>query len=59
MEPRMTRTSDNQVQLFDEQGRLIGTIVRPVVAEVVGPGAEKVYLARRGERRDRPAQHAA
>ena len=47
MEPTMTRTADNQVQLFDEHGALIGTIVRPVTAEVLGPGAEKVYLARR------------
>ena len=52
MEPTMTRTADNQVQLFDEHGALIGTIVRPVTAEVLGPGAEKVYLARR------PAGHA-
>ncbi len=59
MEPKMTRTNEGQVQLFDEQGRLIGTIVRPVVPEVIGPGAEKVYLARRSERRDRPTQHAA
>ncbi|HET8771720.1 MAG TPA: hypothetical protein VFM71_12120 [Gemmatimonadaceae bacterium] len=43
----MTRTADNQVQLFDEHGALIGTIVRPVTTEVLGPGAEKVYLARR------------
>ena len=47
MEPTMTRTADNQVQVFDEHGALIGTIVRPVTAEVLGPGAEKVYLARR------------
>ncbi len=47
MEPTMTRLSDNQLELFDEQGRLIGTIVRPVTPDVIGPGAEKVYLARR------------
>jgi hypothetical protein len=63
METTMTRTTDNQVQLYDDQGRLIGTIVRPVTREVLGPGAEKVYLARRsqgqGAAHDRTAQHAA
>ncbi|MFN0099368.1 MAG: hypothetical protein ACKVS7_11880 [Gemmatimonadaceae bacterium] len=43
----MTRISDNQVQLFDDQGRLIGVIRRPMDREVFGPGREKVYLARR------------
>lgn len=57
MEPTMKRTTNDQVQLYDEQGRLIGTIVRPVVAQVTGPGAEKVYLAR--QRAERPSQHAA
>ena len=48
MDDRMTRISEKQVQLYDEQGRLIGVITRPIVpAEVVGPGREKVYLARR------------
>jgi hypothetical protein len=62
MENTMTRTSDSQVQLFDDEGRLIGTIVRPVTPQVLGPGAEKVYLARRGARQgaaDRSSQHAA
>lgn len=57
MEPTMKRIADNQVQLYDDQGQLIGTIVRPVVAQVTGPGAEKVYLAR--QRTDRPSKHAA
>lgn len=63
MESTMTRTQDDQVQLFDDEGRLIGTITRPVTRDVLGPGAEKVYLARRaprtGDRVGRPSQHAA
>jgi hypothetical protein len=63
MEPTMTRTTGEQVQLYDEQGRLLGTIVRPVTPQVLGPGAEKVYLARRvtraGASTDRASQHAA
>jgi hypothetical protein len=48
MDDKVTRISDKQVQLYDEQGRLIGVITRPIVpAEAVGPGREKVYLARR------------
>lgn len=47
MEDIVTRISDNQVQLFDDQGRLIGVIRRPMDREVFGPGREKVYLARR------------
>jgi hypothetical protein len=48
MDPKVTKISDKQVQLYDEQGRLLGVITRPLVpAEAVGPGREKVYLARR------------
>ncbi len=47
MDPKVTRISDKQVQLFDEQGRFLGVITRPVVlTDVLGPGREKVYLAR-------------
>ncbi len=57
MDPKVTKISEKQVQLFDEQGRLIGVITRPIVpAEVVGPGREKVYLARRNADR---TSHAA
>ena len=49
MEPQVTRISDNQVQLFDDQGRLIGVIRRPVDREVLGPGREKVFLSRRDQ----------
>jgi hypothetical protein len=59
MDPQVTRISDKQVQLYDEQGRLIGVITRPLVpAEAVGPGREKVYLARRNAAADRTS-HAA
>jgi hypothetical protein len=57
MEPTVTRNPDKQVQVFDEQGRLIGVITRPAAtAEVLGPGREKVYLARR--QNDRTPQAA-
>ncbi len=43
------RLSDNQIQLFDDHGTLIGVIRRPVEPEVLGPGREKVYLSRRDQ----------
>jgi len=54
----MKRSPDKQqVQILDESGRVIGVISRPVEAEILGPGREKVYLSRRlaGER----TSHAA
>lgn len=55
------RTSESRIELFDGNGRLIGTISRPIDAEALGPGREKVYLARRpmprGDRTTR--DHAA
>ncbi len=47
-----------RVELFDETGTLIGVIRRPVVRDLLGPGREKVFLSRTGQRR-RPAAHAA
>lgn len=58
MEPNMTRTTDKQVQLFDETGHLIGIITRPVVTDILGPGREKVYMSRRQVVADRTS-HAA
>lgn len=55
MEPTVKRISESRIELFDAHGRLIGTITRPVEPEAVGPGREKVYLARRA---DRPSQAA-
>lgn len=60
MTPIVTRTSDSRIELRDADGRVIGTISRPVDPDVVGPGREKVYLARRSARTERPTQnHAA
>lgn len=56
MEPTVKRNSESRIELFDANGRLIGTITRPVEPEVVGPGREKVYLARRTP--DRTSQAA-
>ena len=47
----VTRISNSRIELFDADGRLIGTISRPVDAEALGPGREKVYLARRSQPR--------
>lgn len=47
METIVKRTAESRIELFDANGRLIGTITRPVEPEVIGPGREKVYLARR------------
>ncbi len=41
------RISDTRIELLDANGQLIGTISRPLDAEALGPGREKVYLARR------------
>jgi hypothetical protein len=58
MEPRVKRSPDQQqVQILDEEGRLIGVISRPVTAEILGPGREKVYLSRRLS--DERTSHAA
>jgi hypothetical protein len=47
MESTMPRTDDqSQIQILDERGGVIGVITRPVAPEALGPGREKVYLAR-------------
>ena len=57
MEPTVKRIPDKaQVQILDEHGRVIGVIIRPIDFEVLGPGREKVYLARRPAER---TSHAA
>ena len=59
----MTRPLEDRVPLYDDVGHLIGTIMRPVTPGVLGPGSEKVYLARNGIRPDSPSEpperHAA
>lgn len=42
----MTKTTGGSLCLFDERGRLIGTIDRPVQHDPLGPGCETVYLVR-------------
>lgn len=56
MEPIVQRTSGSRIDLFDPNGRLIGSITRPVAVDVLGPGREKVYLARRAQRRETPPE---
>jgi hypothetical protein len=58
MEPNVKRTSESRVDLFDRNGRLIGSIRRPVADDVLGPGREKVYLARRASRPARGPQRS-
>jgi hypothetical protein len=48
----MTRISHNRIEIFDTDGKLVGVIVRPV-EPALGPGREKVYLARREALNDR------
>lgn len=48
MMPNVKRTTDQQqLQLLDDDGRVIGVISRPVEVDALGPGREKVYLQRR------------
>jgi hypothetical protein len=57
MESTMKRIADDpRIEVLDERGRVIGVITRPVAPEVLGPGREKVYLARSRPER---ASHAA
>jgi len=53
----MTRFSEknSRIELLDVDGRVIGTITRPVEVEALGPGREKVYLARRDGRHPQAA----
>ena len=40
--------------LYDEKGRLVGTIDRPVSRDLLGPGRETVYLSRSAQPASRP-----
>jgi hypothetical protein len=57
-EPRMTQVTGGSLRLFDERGRLIGTIDRPVQHDPLGPGRATVYLARPAQGDARPAAAA-
>lgn len=43
---RVIVTSGGTFCLFDNSGRLVGTIEHPVERQPIGAGREKVYLAR-------------
>lgn len=58
METTVKKTLESRIDLFDAHGRLIGSIERPVEAEILGPGREKVYLARRASHAGRSSQAA-
>ena len=45
-DPRIIVTSGGTFCLYDDEGRFIGTITRPIERQPVGPGRETVYLAR-------------
>jgi hypothetical protein len=55
----MTRSTHNGIEIFDADGKLVGVIVRPVEpTSALGPGREKVYLARREGRNGRDGRAA-
>ena len=45
--PWTTQTTGGSLRVFDERGRLIGTIDRPLQRDALGTGRATVYLARR------------
>ena len=54
-EPITMKSNSGSLRVFDDGGQLIGTIERPVAGEPLGPGREKVYLARRDDEGQRTA----
>jgi hypothetical protein len=52
-ELRMTETNGGSLCLFDDRGRMIGTIDRPVQRDPLGPGRETVYLVRPANENER------
>jgi hypothetical protein len=58
MDTNVKQIAESGIEVFDAHGRLIGTITRPVAPDVLGPGREKVYLARRRLSGDRASQAA-
>ena len=44
--PGTTFAPEVSLPLFNPDGTIIGTILRPLSRDAVGPGREKVYLAR-------------
>jgi hypothetical protein len=44
--PRTTQTSGEALRVFDERGKVIGTIDQPLQRDALGPGRATVYMAR-------------
>lgn len=59
MKPETTTMPQTRIEIRDAAGRVIGTIVRPVEPQPLGPGREKVYLARRAQRPEARTPNAA
>ncbi len=57
-EPIMTKTNGGSLCLFDDSGRFLGTVARPVERDPVGPGRDTVYLERPDRVTDQPAAAA-
>ena len=57
-ELRMTQTNGGSLCLFDDRGRMIGTIDRPVQRDPLGPGRETVYMVPPANENERPAAAA-
>lgn len=53
--PIVINNPDATLAVLDDRGTMLGTIVRPTQLDPLGPGREKVYLARR----QRPERTAA
>ena len=51
----VTYISSASLCLFDDRGRLIGTIRRPIERDPLGPGRETVYLERPAHEIAQPA----
>ncbi len=56
---RMQTTAGSLYCLVDDRGTIIGWIPNPVSKDVVGPGREKVYLARASRERSVAPRAAA
>jgi hypothetical protein len=54
----MTSIMDASLRVFDERGRLVGTIQYPVCRDPLGPGRETVFLVRLAQPCARPAAAA-
>ncbi len=51
METAMPRPTHSRLEILDANGKVVGIIIGPIDAQGLGPGREKVYLARRAPKR--------